>query len=49
MEGMGGTDNEPDKKQVREMKLKKVYKWYPWLEKYRFFLLDWLLLCIFVI
>ncbi|XP_069157625.1 A-type potassium channel modulatory protein KCNIP1 [Procambarus clarkii] len=38
-----------DKKRVRELKLKKVYRWYPWLEKYRFFILDWLLLCIFVI
>ncbi|XP_071534540.1 uncharacterized protein [Panulirus ornatus] len=41
--------DDPDKKRIRELKLKKVYRWYPWLEKYRFFMLDWLLLCIFVI
>ncbi|XP_045139030.1 Kv channel-interacting protein 1-like isoform X3 [Portunus trituberculatus] len=49
MDQGGSASEEPDKKRIRELKLKKVYRWYPWLEKYRFFVLDWLLLCIFVI
>ncbi|KAL7635401.1 UNVERIFIED_CONTAM: hypothetical protein RMT77_014468 [Armadillidium vulgare] len=41
--------DELTKKQIRERKLRKLYRWYPWLKKCRFFILDWILLCIFVI
>ena len=38
-----------DKRKARSRKLRKIYRYYPALRRFRFFILDWILLCIFVV